>query len=119
MIICRSTNTAKLGQIEVIRRQQAGRLGKLGKVQQHGIRTSGEASGHQGKAPTPTLPKAVMGALLWIGKYYYAGGVKKKDDWCKIIQTEMDPEVTTTHLDYAWTQIADHSTEKDAARTYR
>ena len=105
MITCRSTNTAKLGRFEVIRRQQ---IGRLGKVQQ-----TDEASGHQEKGPTPTLPKEVIGALLWIGKYYYAGGVKKKDDWYKIVRVDMGSEVITTHLDYAWNQIADHSTEKE------
>ncbi|HEV2491961.1 MAG TPA: hypothetical protein VG204_02695 [Terriglobia bacterium] len=110
MITCRSTNTVRPGRFEVIRRQQAGRLGK---VQRQDIRTTGEAAGHKGNAPTPTLPKAVMDALLWVGKYYYGEGVNKKDEWCEIVQVDMGPEVTTAHLDYAWDQIADHSTKKE------
>jgi hypothetical protein len=113
MITCRSTNTTKLGLFEVIRRQQAERLGK---VQQHAIPKTGEPPGHPGKAlddKKPPLPRPVMDALLWLGRYYYAGGVTTKDEWRKIIQAEMGSDVEP-HLDDAWTRMARQPTESNA-----
>ena len=112
MITCRSTNTTKLGRFEVIRRQQAERLGK---IQQYAIPKTGEPPGHSGKAlddKKPTLPRPVMDALLWVGRYYYVGGVTDSDDWCKTIQTEMGLDVGP-YLNDAWTHITRQPSERD------
>jgi hypothetical protein len=53
-----------------------------------------------------------MEALLWLGKYYYAGGVTKKDEWCRIIQAEMEPNVEP-YLNGAWAIITGQPTECD------
>jgi hypothetical protein len=117
MITCRSTNTTKLGRFEVMRRQQAERLGK---VEQHAIPKTGEPPGHPGKAlddKKRTLQRPVMDALLWLGRYYYAGGVTNKEEWRQIIQGEMGPDVKP-HLDDAWNRMARQPTERNPNRVF-
>lgn len=109
LVECRTNGIAKLGLFELIRRHHDARLRR---VQRQDAQTSEESVARQMKAVTgikPDLEKAVLDTLLWVGNYYYAGGVKDRKKWGKLIQDEIGPEITTGHLDYAWNQICNQS----------
>jgi hypothetical protein len=113
MINCRSTRLVKLGRFEILRRQHAERLRD---TRQQAVQKREETLEYRQKpliGPTPTLPKAVSDAALWIGKYYFSGAITDPHEWCETIRDEIGPEVAP-YLEDAWSRITHPPTGKEA-----